>query len=70
MKKKLIIGGIILALVAGITFWVIRSDEIKKKAAHHATKAVVETVVETALEKATEKVEDKLVKEAMKKLNP
>jgi len=70
MKKKLIIGGIILALVGGIAFWVIRGEEIKKKAAQHATKAAVETVVETALEKATEKAEDKLIKEALKKLNP
>jgi len=70
MKKKLIIGGIILALVAGVAFWVIRSEEIKKKAAQHVTKAAVETAVETALEKATEKAEDKLIKETLKKLNP
>ncbi len=70
MKKKLVIGAVILALVAGGAFWVIRSEEIKKKAAQHATKAAVETAVETALEKATEKAEDKLIKEAVKKLSP
>ena len=70
MKKKLAIGGVILALIVGIAVWVIRGEEIKKKAAQHVTKAAVETAVETALEKATEKAEDKLIKETLKKLNP
>lgn len=66
MKKKLIIGGIILALIIGIAVWATRGEEIKEKALEKAVEAVVEKVVEEAVEDA----KDKLVKEAVGKLIP
>ena len=45
MKKKLIIGAVILALIAGVTVWVIKGEEIKEKAAKKVIGAAVETVV-------------------------
>ena len=66
MKKKLIIGGIILVLIAGIAFWVIRGEGIKEKAVEKA----VETVVEKVVEEAVEDAKDKLIKEAVGKLIP
>ena len=70
MKKKLIIGGIILALIVGIAVWATRGEEIKEKALEKAVETVVETVVEKVVEEAVEDAKDKLIKEAAKKLNP
>ena len=58
MKKKLIIGGIILALIVGIAVWATRGEEIKEKALEKA----VETVVEKVVEEAVEDAKDKLIK--------
>jgi|TARA_R100000656_G_scaffold107529_1_gene79659 hypothetical protein len=66
MKKKLIIGGIILALIVGIAVWATKGEEIKEKAVEKAVEAVVEKVVEEAVEDA----KDKLIKEAVGKLIP
>jgi hypothetical protein len=66
MKKKLIIGGIILALIVGIAVWATRGEEIKEKALEKA----VETVVEKVVEEAVEDAKDKLIKEAVGKLIP
>ena len=66
MKKKLIIGGIILALIVGIAVWATRGEEIKEKAVEKA----VETVVEKVVEEAVEDAKDKLIKEAVGKLIP
>ncbi len=66
MKKKLIIGGIILALVVGIAVWANKGEEIKEKAVEKA----VETVVEKVVEEAVEDAKDKLIKEAVGKLIP
>ena len=66
MKKKLIIGGIILALVVGIAVWATKGEEIKEKAVEKA----VETVVEKVVEEAVEDAKDKLIKEAVGKLIP
>ena len=66
MKKKLIIGGIILALIVGIAVWATGGEEIKEKAVEKAVEAVVEKVVEEAVEDA----KDKLIKEAVGKLIP
>ena len=66
MKKKLAIGAVILALIAGVTFWALRGDDIKEKAVEKAVEAVVETVVKEAAEEAR----DKLIKEAVTKLIP
>ena len=66
MKKKLIIGGIILALIVGIAVWATRGEEIKEKALEKA----VETVVEKVVEEAVEDAKDKLIKEAIGKLIP
>ena len=66
MKKKLIIGGVILALIVGIAVWATRGQEIKEKALEKA----VETVVEKVVEEAVEDAKDKLVKEAVGKLIP
>ena len=66
MKKKLIVGGIILALIVGIAVWATKGEEIKEKAVEKAVEAVVEKVVEEAVEDA----KDKLIKEAVGKLIP
>ena len=66
MKKKLAIGAVILALIAGVAIWVIKGEDIKEKAVEEAVEAVVETVVEEAVEKA----KDKLIEEAIGKLIP
>ncbi len=66
MKKKLIIGGIILALIVGIAVWATKGEEIKEKAVEKA----VETVVEKVVEEAVEDAKDKLIKEAVGKLIP
>ena len=36
MKKKLAIGAVILALIAGVAFWAIRGEDIKEKAVEKA----------------------------------
>ena len=66
MKKKLAIGAVILALIAGVAFWAIRGEDIKEKTVEKAVEAVVETVVKEAVEEA----KDKLIKEAVTKLIP
>tara|TARA_R110002051_G_scaffold9336_4_gene37110 strand:+ start:62 stop:262 length:201 start_codon:yes stop_codon:yes gene_type:complete len=66
MKKKLIIGTVILALVTVILVWTIKGGDIREKAVEKATEALVETVVEEAVEKA----KDKLIEEAIGKLIP
>lgn len=66
MKKKLVIGTVILALGAGVLVWATKGEDIKEKAMDAAVEAVVEKVVEEAVEE----VEDKLIEEAIGKLIP
>jgi|TARA_R110000751_G_scaffold74674_2_gene150788 L-cystine uptake protein TcyP (sodium:dicarboxylate symporter family) len=56
MKKKLAIGAVILALIAGVAFWAIRGEDIKEKAVEEAVETVVETVVEDVISEAVEKL--------------
>jgi hypothetical protein len=56
MKKKLAIGAVILALIAGVAFWAIRGEDIKEKAVEKAVETVVETVVEDVISEAVEKL--------------
>ena len=66
MKKKFVIGAIILALGAGVLFWVVKGEDIKEKAIETAVEAVVEKVAEEAVEEA----KDKLIEEVIGKLIP
>ena len=56
MKKKLAIGGVILALVTVILVWTIKGGDIKEKAVEKAVETVVETVVEDVISEAVEKL--------------
>ena len=51
MKKKLTIGGVILALVTVILVWTIKGGDIKEKAVEKAVETVVEDVISEAVEK-------------------
>ena len=51
MKKKLAIGAVILALIAGVAFWAIRGEDIKEKAVEKALETVVEDAVSGAVKK-------------------
>jgi|TARA_B100001964_G_C13916137_1_gene458117 hypothetical protein len=61
MKKKLIVGAVVLALVGGVVFWVLKGDDIKEKAAEKVVETVVEKVVEDAVDEAKNKLIQKLI---------
>jgi len=56
MKKKLVIGTVILALVTVMLVWTIKGGDIKEKAVEKAVETVVETVVEDVISEAVEKL--------------